>query len=182
MYWKPQLPLLIAADQEIAGIGAQPAKVIKVGIANPHIDLVDTYVQRAEPKPEAMVNAGTAGGMGDAPGQIFVIDQVVDGTSQGRPPLALPVPDWAADLERRTVATVDHIVDDPAEHEALKAHAQLVDMELYDLAVRCAQLGVPLHAVKIVSDGADDGAFGTWLMVVERMSAKLGEYLRQKIG
>ena len=182
MYWKPAMPLLIAADQEIKGIGAQPAKVIKLGIGNPHIDLVDAYVQRADPKPACFLNTGTAGGLGDEPGTIFVIDQVVDGTDQGRPPISLLVPDWAQDLERRTVATVDHIVDDPAEHEALKQHAQLVDMELYDLAVRCEALGVPLYSVKIVSDGADDGAFTTWLMVAEKISQQLGAYLRQQIG
>lgn len=182
MYWKPAMPLLIAADQEIQGIGAQPAKVIKLGIANPHIDLVDAYVQRADPKPVCMLNTGTAGGMGDEPGTIVVIDKVVDGTDQGRPPLDLAVPEWAQDLERRTVATVDHIVDDPAEHAQLKQHAQLVDMELYDLVVRCKALGVELYSVKIVSDGADEGAFATWLMVVEHMSQKLGQYLRERIG
>lgn len=182
MYWKPDMPLIIAADQEIQGIGAQPARIVKVGIGNPHIELVDAYVRRADPKPPCMLNTGTAGGMGDTPGTIFAIDRVVDGTSQGRPPIALEVPEWAGDLERRTVATVDHIVDDPHEHEALKEHAQLVDMELYDLALRCQSLGVALYSIKIVSDGADDGAFATWLMVAEQMSQQLGQYLRQHIG
>lgn len=182
MYWKPTLPLVIAADQEIKGIGAQPAQVIRVGIGNPHIELVDTFVERAKDRPKALLNTGTAGGMGDEPGTIFVIDQVVDGTDQGRDPIALPVPEWADDLPRRTVATVDHIVDDPAEHAQLKQRAQLVDMELYDLALRCKALGVELYSVKIVSDGADDGAFATWLMVVEKMSQKLGFYLRERIG
>ncbi|WP_336248945.1 hypothetical protein [Stomatohabitans albus] len=182
MYWKPSIPLVIAADQEIKGIGAQPADIVRVGIGNPHIDLLDAYVQRTTPKPHAVLNTGTAGGMGDTPGSIFVIDKVVDGTSQGRDPIELAVPEWAQDLPRRTVATVDHIVDDPAEHEALKAHAQLVDMELYDLAVRCQALGVELYSVKIVSDGADDGAYTTWLLVAEKISQQLGAYLRKQIG
>lgn len=182
MYWKPKVPLIVAADQEIRGIGVQPAHVVKVGIGNPTIDLVDTYLDRMDPQPPYVLNAGTAGGMGDEPGSIFVIDTVVDGTDQGREPLSLFVPEWAQDLPRRTIATVDHVVEDEAEHIELKKRAQIVDMELYDLVLQANCRGMPIASVKIVSDNADDGAFGTWLMVVEQMSAKLGEYLRQHIG
>ncbi|MGA2060685.1 MAG: hypothetical protein ABSG67_09415 [Thermoguttaceae bacterium] len=86
-------------------------------------------------------------------------------SSEGRPlrwPLALSSIDpsesiWPG-LRFGKLLTVDHVVRDSAEKQALHQHHQalVVDMETFAVAEVCRDCGVPLCAVRIIHDAAGD--------------------------
>ncbi|WP_345713515.1 nucleosidase, partial [Kineococcus glutinatus] len=73
-----------------------------------------------------------------------------------------------------TIATGDSFVADDALRARLVQRASVVDMECAALAQTCAQLGVPLAALKRVSDAASQGALGDFARALDRSARELG--------
>jgi len=107
---------------------------------------------------ERVINAGTAGSLTvtNPPGMIFRIGRVV--TTGDNESFILS--EWAAGeiLPRRDIVTVDKPVVDRQVSETLaeKFGVGLIDMELWHLARVCHGYDLPLSAIKIVSDLADE--------------------------
>ncbi len=74
------------------------------------------------------------------------------------------------------LASGDVFVTDPAVRIALAERADLVDMEGYAIALACAELGVPVHLVKMVSDNADETAHD-WSAAVDGCARQLGAWV-----
>ncbi|PPK97951.1 adenosylhomocysteine nucleosidase [Kineococcus xinjiangensis] len=73
-----------------------------------------------------------------------------------------------------TIATGDSFVADEARRAQLAARAVVVDMECAALAQTCHGLGVPLAALKWVSDGASEGALRDFAGTLDRGARELG--------
>ena len=63
-----------------------------------------------------------------------------------------------------------------AVRDELATRADLVDMEGYAIALACAELGVPVHLVKRVSDNADETAHD-WSAAVDGCARDLGAWV-----
>ncbi|GAB7193098.1 nucleosidase [Kineococcus sp. NUM-3379] len=126
-----------------------------------------------------VLNVGTCGGLRDgvrgvlAPSEAWAWDV-------GRVAVrALPgeVPRESYPLVRgdgSTIATGDSFVADGARRELLAQRAHVVDMECAALAQTCAQSGVPLAALKWVSDTAAEGALTDFARLLDRGARELG--------
>jgi len=106
-------------------------------------------------RPAALVSAGFAGGL--EPGLkrgAIVRPTGVRGAGDDAPTLALAAPG----PDRTLAVTVDRIVRTPADKAALAAAtgAALVDMETLAVAEVARGLGLPCHAVRVVSDAVGD--------------------------
>lgn len=146
------------------------------------------------PRPDVVVNLGTAGALDSSLTGVHEIDVVTQHDfpyaaleelvgsagprayvlAAGVPPLAV-----AHLTGRRVLGTGDAFVSDAATALELAARGiQLVDMEAFGLATTCAAFGVPLRCVKAVSDRADAGAADSWLDLVDGCARELGAWIR----
>jgi adenosylhomocysteine nucleosidase len=80
------------------------------------------------------------------------------------------------------LATADQFVADTTTARRLAgAGLHVVDMEAFALAAVCAEVGVPLRVVKVVSDSADEDASMSWLDTIDACARSLGEWVAQHI-
>ena len=126
-----------------------------------------------------VLNVGTCGGLRDGalgvvrPGEAWAWDvgRVAVRAAAGEVPLeSYPLVHGGG----ATVATGDSFVADDARRALLAQRADVVDMECAALAQTCAQNGVPLAALKWVSDAASDGALGDFARTLDRGARELG--------
>ena len=125
--------------------------------------------------PEAVINTGIAGGLGIlSQGDVVAVSEAwqhdfdltafgeAAGKYCGRTDAALTAALLGAVKGARTgvIATGDSFIADAvkARNIAETFGAVLCDMECAAIAQACVSAGVPFAAVKVVSDGADDGA------------------------
>lgn len=147
------------------------------------------------PRPEVVVNIGTAGALDASYSGIVEVGWVTqhdfpyaaiealagaDVTARGyalfddRPPTAAD----AAPAGAVAVASGDAFVNDPQRAAAIAASGMhLVDMEAFALAAVCFEFGLPLRCVKAVSDAADADAARSWVETVDRCARALAEWL-----
>jgi adenosylhomocysteine nucleosidase len=190
--------LVVAAlDEEVAYLPAGvDALVTGVGKARAAAGLARRL---ATSLPDVVVNIGTAG----------AVDRVVTGlveitwvTQHDFPydaidalvstptdrgfvlrPDASPAAEPGAPAGCMALATGDSFVADPAVGQRLAATGiHLVDMEAYGYAVACAEFGVPLRCVKVVSDAADENAGESWLDTIDACARSLGEWVAAHIS
>ncbi|ROZ93795.1 nucleosidase [Gordonia sp. OPL2] len=133
-----------------------------------------------EPPVRSVVNVGTAGALHDHHVGLFRPSVVVehDISSAELRSMGYPVVDrWELpDGDGTVLASGDTFVADPIRRAGLAQIADLVDMEGCALAHVSAEFGVPCRMVKVVSDGADEGALD-WPTLVDAAARQLGEWL-----
>ena len=126
-----------------------------------------------------VLNVGTCGALRDGvagvvqPGEAWAWDvgRIVVRARPGEVPReSYPL----AHGDGTVIATGDSFVADEARRARLAQRADVVDMECAALAQACAQLGVPLAALKRVSDGASEGALGDFARTLDRCARDLG--------
>ncbi|GAA3695348.1 nucleosidase [Gordonia hankookensis] len=126
-----------------------------------------------------IVNVGTAGALHDHHSGIFQPSTVIehDISSTELRSMGYPVVDrWEMpDGDGTVLASGDTFVADPVRRATLAARADLVDMEGCAIAHVSAEFGVPCRMVKVVSDGADEGAMD-WPSLVDDAARRLGEW------
>jgi len=147
------------------------------------------------PRPDLVVNIGTAGALTASMAGVYDVDVVTQhdfpyatiealvgagGTPRGfrlapgGPPVAVDAIDG-----RCVLGTGDSFVSDPATALSLADRGiHLVDMEGFGFAATCAAFGVPLRCVKAVSDRADADAADSWLDLIDECAQTLADWLR----
>jgi adenosylhomocysteine nucleosidase len=150
------------------------------------------------PRPDLVVNIGTAGALDPSMAGIHEVDVVTQhdfpyaaiealvgaGTPRGYAlrPDAPPAP--IENVRGRCVlGTGDTFVSDAAAAMSLAGRGiRLVDMEAFGLATTCAAFEVPLRCAKAVSDRADADAAESWLDLIDGCAQALGGWLRESHG
>jgi adenosylhomocysteine nucleosidase len=144
--------------------------------------------------PSVVINLGTAGAVdGVVTGLVEVnwvtqhdfpydaIESLVGSTIErgfvllpDRPPERLA----AAPPGSTALATGDVFVASAEDARRLAADGiHVVDMEAYGYASTCAEFGVPLRCVKVVSDTADEDAGANWLDTIDACARSLGDWV-----
>lgn len=127
-----------------------------------------------------VVNIGTAGALHLQHAGLYVPSRVVehDLSAAELTALGYPVRDsWEIpDGDGTVLATGDTFVNDEAQREQLSQRADLVDMEGAALVHVCAEFGLPIRLVKVVSDYADDSAMD-WPSAIDAAARDLGNWL-----
>ena len=157
-----------AIDGELPGHDKLLTGVGKVNAA-----LALTRHLASNPLPKAVLNLGSAGGVGLPTGAVVAAsafhqwDMRCEGL--GHPRGQTPFEPGQGGLKptlapldgmlSAPVYTGDAFFDDPADHPPGPC---LLEMEAYALAKVCAAFGVPFLAYKFVSDGADGAAGQDW--------------------
>jgi adenosylhomocysteine nucleosidase len=126
-----------------------------------------TEILIAGHRPELILSAGFAGGLSPALNRhdILLADSVICGTDFKS---VLPIPnpqslipnyptDWPG-LHTGILLTLDRVIHDPREKQSLHQQYQAlaVDMETFAVAEVCRRRNVPLCAVRIIHDAAND--------------------------
>lgn len=150
------------------------------------------------PRPDLVVNIGTAGALSSSMAGVHEIDVVTQhdfpydaiealvgtGTPRGYRLRADAPPVAVGEIGGRCVlGTGDTFVSDAETAIALAGRGlHLVDMEAFGFATTCAAFGVPLRCVKAVSDRADEEAAESWLDLIDGCAKALGDWLRDLTG
>jgi adenosylhomocysteine nucleosidase len=176
--------LFVAALEEETVAFPPHAEVVHLGVGKVQAAAALAAALSGRPRPDLVVNVGTAGGLRGQPqatvlavGRVLQHDLDVDGVSAfvGRPlpggPLVLDAGPF--EVGDATLATGDHLVLDLAARDALGRDAEVVDMEGYAVAAVCSAQGIPVRLLKAVSDGADEGAIDDWHAALSRCSRAL---------
>jgi adenosylhomocysteine nucleosidase len=112
-------------------------------------------------QPRYVISAGFAGALVDElqRGQLLLVEEVVNPAGQAfQIVLKLASPDASARWRVGRLVSVESVLRTPAERRAWAARSQAVacDMETFAVAHTCRQWGVPLLAVRVISDAVDD--------------------------
>jgi adenosylhomocysteine nucleosidase len=192
------VPILVVAAlaEEVAHV-APGVDVLLTGVGKVAAAAALASRLSTGPRPELVVNVGTAGALTDGFAGVhevgvvtqhdFPYDAVVALVGDAGPrafrlhPHAPPEPlGTAGGPGDGTVVlgTGDAFVSDAAAAAELAARGlHLVDMEAYAVASTCAAFGVPMRCVKAVSDRADAEAADSWLDLVETCARGLGAWV-----
>lgn len=149
------LNLLSEIEPRLFGERSRNLALLRTGMGPAAAEILNACLKR-HPF-EQVINAGTAGCLTaqDQPGTLFRIGRVSSAQHDQVFPLAVwPVGD---ELPVRHLVSVSQPVtnEKQARFLALKYQSGLVDMELWPLARVCREHGLPLSAIKIVSDLAN---------------------------
>ncbi len=122
----------------------------------------------------SVVNLGTAGSGHLPKGSLVeVITSYQRDTAFYAEPISLP---GATDLKRIACGTGDQLMESPP-----TAPWDIVDMELYSLALFCKEKSIRLVSIKYVTDRNDVNVYKDWKMQLPEASAVLAKYwLAQK--
>ncbi|NLG48244.1 nucleosidase [Gordonia sp. (in: high G+C Gram-positive bacteria)] len=127
-----------------------------------------------------VVNIGTSGALRDGRVGLFTPSRVVehDISAVELAAMGYHQPDeWEIpDGDGSVLATGDMFVTDAVHRARLAQRADLVDMEGAAVVAVCAEFGVPVRLVKVVSDNADEESFD-WPSVIDAAARQLGEWL-----
>lgn len=181
--------LFVAAlEEESAGL-PEHVEILHVGVGKVQAAAALARRLATGPSVDLVVNIGTAGALQPRTvGEVLEVgvvhqhdfDQAGVSAFVGRElpggPIELPGPDGAT----ARLATGDRIVVGSDDRSALAASADLVDMEGYAIASVCDRLDVPVWLVKAVSDSADEQATVSWPRALERCSAALAGWSRDR--
>lgn len=112
-------------------------------------------------QPRYVLSAGFAGALVDdlKRGQLLLASEVVNPAGQAfQTGLTLASPGASAGWHVGRLLSVESLVCTPAERRAWAAKSQAVacDMETFAVAHTCRQWGVPLVAVRVISDAVED--------------------------
>ena len=189
--------LVVAAlAEEAAHVAGHEILVTGVGKARAATVLAGRLA--AGPRPDLVVNVGTAGVLD--PGIAGVVEvgyvtqhdfpydaiEALVGRPVDRgyllggatPPRALLRPPAGVP----TLATGDvFVADAEAARRIAGAGVHLVDMEAYAYATACAAAGVPLRCAKAVSDSADAEAGASWLDAIDGCARALADWLAAEL-
>lgn len=176
-----------AVDAEAAQLPPEADVLITgIGTLNAAIALMERLYSPDLPRPDHVVNIGTAGALRDGLDGVFEVTavrkhdfhlQVLSDIDRYLLPERYPLlttgtyPD--ADL-----ATGDMFVSDTATRNRLAQEYSLCDMEGYAIAAVCARAGVPLSMLKQVSDPANESSIGAWDSALERAAFELADAAR----
>jgi adenosylhomocysteine nucleosidase len=183
---RPDRPLFVlAVEEEAEFLGTElPVLLTGMGKVNAAVAVTDTLAQH--PRPELVVNLGSAGALRPGLTGTHVVTRVVQhdldsavlrtltGRSYGEP-IALGDPDGVV------LATGDAFIADRGARERLAGHAELVDMEGYAVAAAAAAAGVSVRIVKHVSDDADEGAAAMWRQSVRGCAQALAGWVERNM-
>jgi adenosylhomocysteine nucleosidase len=186
--------LVVAALREEIAHLPDGVDVLVTGVGKTRAATALSHRLAVGPQPEAVVNLGTAGSVDGAVTGLVEVSWVtqhdfpyeaIEGLignpvergyvlEAAAPPLALVEhPPGVTAL-----ATGDVFVSDTAHAMRLSAQGiHLVDMEAFALAAACAEFGVPMRCVKVVSDAADEAAGESWLDTIDHCARTLGTWL-----
>lgn len=187
------LLVVAAMDEEVAHLPSG-VDVLVTGVGKTRAATSLSRRLATGPRPDAVVNLGTAGAVDGAITGLVEVTWVTQHDFPyaavealvGRPvergyvletigpPRPLPDPPAGA----IALATGDVFVSDAAHAQRLSAQGiHLVDMEAFALAAACAEFGVPMRCVKVVSDSADEAAGESWLDTIDHCAQSLGAWL-----
>lgn len=159
--------------------------VTGIGKVRAAIALTRTLAGAADDPITEVINIGTAGALHDHHAGLFLPSVVIehDISSTELRSMGYPVVDrWEYSGGDGTVlASGDTFVADPGLRAQLARRADLVDMEGCAVAQVSADFGIPCRFVKVVSDGADEGAMD-WPSLVDAAARDLGEWLTGEAG
>ncbi len=131
-------------------------QMVRAGVGRDNVrQVLDVFLNRNHP--DLVLNIGLAGSLKpeNEPGQIFYIREVLHETAK----IAFNLPKLVSglDLPAARLLTVDKAVTESGRRDRLhkKRHVELVDMEAYFLAQKCAEKGIPFCSIKIISDMAN---------------------------
>jgi adenosylhomocysteine nucleosidase len=190
----PVTALIVAAlDLEMSHVPSG-VEVLVTGVGKVRAAAALARRLAAGPRPEVVVNIGTAGAVVAVPPGPLDIGYVTEhdlprdaielllGSSlplgYRLPPSTPPEPVTELPAGGLVVATGDVFVADATSAARIAAGgAQLVDMEAYSYAAVCAAFDLPMRCVKIASDTADETAGASWLDAVDRCALELGRWL-----
>ncbi|WIM67457.1 nucleosidase [Corynebacterium breve] len=174
----------------VAAVRAEAARitnheVLITGVGTVPAAIALTRRLATGPRPERIVNVGTAGALHDAHAGVYEITAIKkhDFDSAAVEGITTPVfPRWftlpvTGALPTANLVTGDTFVNDSALRDRLAAEAQLVDMEAYALAAAAATFDVPFTALKQISDSADESAMEHWVPSLERAAQELADAL-----
>ena len=124
-----------------------------------------------------VLNVGTAGSLDGRAGGVARPSRAWawDLDAASLTALGIPVEDEVAldGGDGSVIATGDRFVCDAALARTLAGRAGLVDMECYAVALAARSFGVPVRAVKWISDPADESAASLWGDAAARGAAEL---------
>jgi adenosylhomocysteine nucleosidase len=192
--------LVVAALREEARYldGEVEVLVTGVGKAVAAAVLASRLADTSAPRPDLVVNTGTAGALTSSMAGVYDVDVVTQhdfpyatiealvGSGRVTPRgfrLGAGGPPVAVDAIGGTcvLGTGDSFVSDPATAMSLASLGiHLVDMEGFGFATTCAAFGVPLRCVKAVSDRADADAADSWLDLIDGCAMALAEWVRDE--
>jgi adenosylhomocysteine nucleosidase len=190
--------LVVAAlEEEVRHLpGGLDVLVTGVGKARAAAGLARRLADRS---PELVINLGTAGAVDGVVTGLVEVDWVTQhdfpydaiqallGAPMERgfalaadaAPRALAAPPAGS----TALATGDVFVSRADEARRLAATGiHLVDMEAYAYASVCAEFGVAMRCVKVISDGADEQAGDSWLDTIDACARTLGRWLQDNVG
>lgn len=130
-----------------------------------------------------VVNIGTAGALHAHHAGLFQPSTVIehDISSAALRTMGYDIVDTHHfDGDGSVLATGDTFIADPRVRDELSRRADLVDMEGAAIAHVCAEFGVALTLVKVVSDGADEMAMD-WPSLVDVAARDLGRWLTERV-
>jgi len=161
--------LVIVALEEELSRQPLPEGVVLVhsGVGKVNAALAAAEAVRAH-APTLVVNFGTAGALSPAAHGLVEVGRVIQRdmlaeplAPRGTTPFDQRAPELANGRAGLRCATGDSFVN-AADPWLLEHGADLVDMELWGIAMACERAGVPWRAWKYLTDKADDSAAGDW--------------------
>ncbi|MFT4087974.1 MAG: nucleosidase [Gordonia sp. (in: high G+C Gram-positive bacteria)] len=173
--------LVVSATRAEAAHLPGDVDVLITGIGKVRATLALTRRLAAGPdRYSRVINVGTAGALHDQHAGLYTPSRVVEYDISAVELAALGYPltdEWELPGGDGTVlATGDTFVND-AEHRAVLAQrADLVDMEGAAVVHVCADFGLPVRLVKVVSDYADDSAMD-WPSAIDAAAQDLASWL-----
>jgi adenosylhomocysteine nucleosidase len=139
----------------------------------------------ARQRPSRLLNLGTAGALRAGLSGPQVVGRVWQHDFDDEGIFALTGGHYGEPIELAAggpvLASGDAFISGGAARERLAASADLVDMEGYALARVARDFGLEVTLVKVVSDGAGEGAARTWRESVAACAAQLGAWVRREV-
>ena len=163
-------PVLVvtALENELSPANApQDVKVVYSGVGKLNAALATAHAI-ATYRPSLVVNFGTAGRIHEGVAGLIEVGAVVQHDMMAMPLAArgaTPFDETPAKLVAATAgalcATGDSFVTS-VDPWLLEAAADVVDMELFAIALACHRAGVPWRAFKFITDDANDASAHEW--------------------
>lgn len=180
--------LFVSATAEEAAYLPEGVRVLITGVGtmNTAVAMAAHLANPENPRPERIVNLGTAGALREGFTGIFEIHEVTQhdfSSALIEEMIGRPVPNErqllpVTGLPAARLATGDAFINNSADRERLSASADLVDMEGYAVARIGAAFDIPVTLIKQVSDNADEQSTGTWFEAARDGAQELSDALR----
>lgn len=181
--------LYIAATCEEAAHLPPEYPLLITGIGTIRATLKLTEAILTGPRPERIVNFGTAGSLTGASG-IFEITHVFQHDFDNEliaQIIGKPFPNGidlttSSTLPTARLATGDSFINDTTIRNRLARRAELCDMEGFAVAMVAQHFGIDCTLIKQVSDNADGTAADSWRDAVDRGAKDLATAIVEKLS